>query len=1151
MVKLSRLHKKLLFALMLMAVTLALSGQGLAQLSTASVSGIVQDTTGARIPNAKIVLQNTLTSVTNTTISNGAGVYSFFSLNPGHYTLMVTVSGFRPKRVPEFILTVAQAATINFDLAVGSAGSTVTVQGANPELQTSSASLGTVVSSKQVNDLPLNGRNFTELLILTPGVAPTSTGQNASGWLSSAANGSTVSFPEMNGQSSRSNLFYTDGLFNSSEFISMYAVPPIIDAIQEFKVVSHTDDAQFGGATGGIIDVTTKSGTNQLHGTAWEYARNAIFDADNNYFDPGAPKIPFSQNQFGGSIGGPVWLPKLYHGRNKTFFFGAYQGFRWSQVGNTLFHVPTAANYAGDLSDWPTQIYNPFTTRPDPANPGQYIGDPFPGNQIPASMIDQGLVTYAKFGYPNAGPVLDAAGDNAEQNTPSTQVQNEWDIRVDQKIGANDSAFFRYSAANDTNVGGLLNNPSVNQQPSRNWGLSYTHVFNQSLVLQGLFSHTTVPQDNYNFYTDSYNGISKTSVVAALNLAPAIVTGWVGQGTKPLLFATSMGLYSGLPGDYYTSNLMTDDWQYSVNIMKTIKGHALHFGGSYITMRFAAITNFPEEQFAAQNTADPNLNDAVNRGDPLASYLLGVPSGYEFRNNEAVTRPGGVASGYAQDSWKVTPKLTVNYGLRYDVTFIPQEGRNYLTPFHGGPYIGDMDYSNGTYLVQKLPPACNVSHTAPCIPGDGTLPAHVVVSPNDKIFQNDYGDISPRFAFAYQIGNNMVVRGGYGLSYDNWTAIVQIVSNNVGTWPDVGALDSPPQLNLPTSASPTPTVTATNPLSITGTGGANVLPAATPWNVNFFFADPNIKMPRAQQWNIGIERALGSGTSLTINYVGMKSDHLDVGGSYNTALTPGPGDPSSRSLYPYMGVSGWDRPVGEGNYNGLQTSLIKRYADGWSYSVSYTWSKTINDGTDGWFGSEGGTPQDPYKPAAYGSRSVAGFDSTNVLAVSTLYAVPIGRGMRFSTDNRALDYILGHWQFNNIFTAETGFPYTVVAGADIANIGGGTEYANRVGNPSGPKTTAEWFNTAAFAEPQAYTFGNSGRNSLRSPDIWDWDASIFRTIPVGGDRQFQFRVEAFNVPNHVILGQPDANLADGPRFGTINYVQNIPRQIQLALKFIF
>lgn len=1130
---------------MLMMLVLALTGRAVAQVSTASISGIVHDPTGARIPKAKVVLRNLGTSVEHTTISNSSGVYSFFNINPGEYSITVKAPGFRSKQIPNLTLTVSQAATINFSLVVGSTNSTVTVQGVNPELKTSSASLGTVISSKQVNELPLNGRNFTELLALTPGVSPVSTGQNASGWLSSAANGSTQLFPEVNGQSSRSDFFLTDGLFNYGEFISTYAVPPIIDAIQEFKVVSHTDDAQFGGVLGGVIDVSTKSGTNHLHGSAWEYTRNAVLDAKGNYFDPTVPKTPFHQNQFGGSIGGPVWIPKLYNGKNRTFFFGAYQGFRFYQVSDTPLRVPTAAELSGNFSSYPTKIYNPFTFRPDPNHPGQYIGDPFPGNQIPASLLQPGWVAYAKFAYPAAGPVFNSAGDNAVDTTPSTQQQNEWDIRVDQKIGANDSAFFRYSALNDTSVSsaGLPNDPSTTLLPARNWGGSYVHVFSPSLVLQLDMSHTTMPNISQNFFTKP-----TTSVVKALNLAPSFATGWVAVPNTTMLPVVGIGNYSGIAGDYFNSNELTDDWQYSASLEKTINNHSLHFGGGFTTMHFSSSTAYPFLGFSAQNTADPNLNDSVNRGSALASYLLGVLGSDYLDNNALATRPGGVADGYAQDSWKVTPKLTLNYGLRYDVTFTPQLGVKRLTAYHGGPYVGDMDFSNGTYIIENKPPACNVKMSAPCIPGNGTLPAHVVVSPNGIIFHNDYNDIAPRVGFAYEIGNSRVVRGGFGIFYDNWAAVMQIVQNLNGTWPDTGNFGES-EINLPSSASATPTITAANPY---GSSGGVVLPSPTPFTAYADYADPQRKSPRSDEWNIGIEQELAPSTSLTVNYVGSISRRLDVGGTYNTALTPGPGDPQPRAKYPYMPITGYDRPVGKANYNALQVSLIRRFTAGWSYSVAYTWSKTINDGTDGWFGSEGGEPQDPYYPAGYGSRSVAGFDLTNVLALDMVYEVPFGAGKKFSTGNRVLNYALGHWQFNNIFTAHSGMPYTPVAGADIANIGGGEEYLNKVGNPhlSNP-TPSEWFNTAAYALPAAYTFGDAGRNSLRSARYWDWDASVFRSIPLGGSRKIQFRAEAFNLPNNVVFGTPDSNYSDGPQFGTVSSTANTSREIQLAIKYLF
>jgi hypothetical protein len=512
-----------------MAVPLALCACQIqtasAQVSTATISGVVRDPSGAVLPNASVILQNVDTSVENTTVTNKSGVYTLVSVQPGRYVLKASASGFSTKQVEALTITVGQIVSLDVSLAVGSESSLVTVQGATTQLETSNASLGIVIGTQQTNDLPLNGRNFTELLTLTPGVSAVNTSQNSGGGFSTpSAITSDVVIPAINGQGNRSNMFLADGMNNFDNIVSTYTVPPIIDAIQEFKVVSHTDSAEYGGVIGGVVNVDTKSGTNDLHGSAWEYARNAIFDARSYFLPTTSAKTPFSQNQFGGSVGGPVVLPKLYHGRNKTFFFGAYQGFRFLQISDSPLFVPTAAELNGDESSWPTQIYNPFTTRPDPAHAGQFIADPFKGNQIPKSLIKPGLVSYAQFAYPQAGAVIDSSGDNALDKTPITQNQNEWDIRIDEKIGANDSAFFRYSAINSTegSSGGLPGAPTASSLPGRDWGGSYVHVFSPSLVLQGQFARI-LQQEHVN--TLFSNSIS--SVQSALGFTPTFGADWI------------------------------------------------------------------------------------------------------------------------------------------------------------------------------------------------------------------------------------------------------------------------------------------------------------------------------------------------------------------------------------------------------------------------------------------------------------------------------------------------------------------------------------------------------------------------------------------------------------------------------------------------
>ena len=416
---------------LLSVLLLLLAGTASAQVSTASVNGVIRDPKGSVIPGASIVLASVDTSVEHTSVSNGSGEYVFLNITPGSYTISASAQGFNPQKVAEFVLAVSQIATFDFTLTVGTQTQVVTVSATAAQLDVSNASLGTVIATKQVNDLPLDGRNFTTLLSLTPGVVPIMTGQSAGmqnngGFGAAVAIGSDYSFPSINGQTNRSDFFLTDGLYNYGALESTYAVAPIIDAIQEFKVVSHTDDAEFGSVLGGVVNVVTKTGTNNLHGAGWEYLRNTVFDARNYFLPTTSPKAAYHQNQFGGDLGGPVLIPKLYNGKNKTFFFGAYQGFRYSKTEDSDLLVPTAAELAGNEADnGQPQIYNPYATT---AVGTGFTRPAFSGNQIPAALIDQRMVAYAKFVFPAAGPFFGTPNSsgaypaNAIDTTPLTQT---------------------------------------------------------------------------------------------------------------------------------------------------------------------------------------------------------------------------------------------------------------------------------------------------------------------------------------------------------------------------------------------------------------------------------------------------------------------------------------------------------------------------------------------------------------------------------------------------------------------------------------------------------------------------------------------------------------------------------------------------------
>jgi hypothetical protein len=1143
------------FVAILITKLLFVPGSAKAQLSAGSVTGIVRDSTGSVIAGASVTLRNVETTVQHKTVSNDAGNYVFLNIGPGRYVLEASSAGFATRRVEEFVLAVNQTASIDISLQVGSQSEVVNITAETEQLDVSSADLGTVIATKQVNDLPLNGRNFTQLLSLTPGVAPVSVAQNAMGGRAGGFGapisvGSAFIFPAVNGQTNRSNFFLTDGLNNFGTFQSTYSVPPIVDAIQEFKVVSHTDSAEFGSVLGGVVNIVTKSGTNDLHGTAWEYVRNTVFDARNTFL----PKVtPFRQNQFGASVGGPVWIPKLYNGRNQTFFYFAYQGFRYTQDSDSLLKVPTAAQLAGDESSFPTQIYNPFSTRPDPANPGQFIRDPLPGNQIPAGLIDPRMVAFAQAVFPQAGPVLDSAGDNAIDTTPNHQTQNEYNVRIDQNFGPKNTIFFRYSAINSilTTSGGLPGLVKNGSIPGRNWGTSYVHIFSPSLVLQVQYARTTNQDNSATLFLNAPPGLDAT-----VGFADAFVSGFAAAGGGSLIPSPGIGGYANGGENITNVPKATDSHQVNGNLTKIVRNHTLSFGGGYITNKFESPISYASLTFAGGQTGNPeNPNEP---GDPLTAFLLNVPDGANRRNVHETTRPGGVMSLYVQDSWKATARLTFNVGLRYDRTFIPPYGTNDTIGQQGGIETGDIDFSTGNYIVQKLPPPCTERGFAPCIPGTGVLPDHVVVDPRGKIAHDTLTNFGPRIGFAYRFGDRTVVRGATGIVYDNWAAVAQMAQNIEGAWPDIGQLIAN-NLNHPSSTSATPTTTSQDPFA---GGGGGLFPAPTPFNQVAWFYDPHIKNPYSMQWNFGVQRDLNASTTVTVNYVGSGSRRLNVGGYYNTALTPGPGDPQSRAPFPYIAPTFYDRSIGNGSYNALQIDVNKRYSNGLAYQVAYTYSKSIDEGSSGWFGVEGQSLTDPYNVA--GSRGPSGFDLRHTLSVNMVYQVPIGKGMRFSTKNNILDYILGNWQINSIFTARSGVPFTVNYGAsDLANTGNvawaGYERADLVGDPTRGSCpngshvgSADCvFNTSAFAVPAQFTFGNSGRDAFRSPTFWNLDTSIFRQFPFWGEhRRIEFRAEAFNLFNTVILGTPTSDITN-PAFGTANTTANNARQLQLGAKIIF
>ena len=1215
-----------LISLLVVSTTVAF-----AQLSTASLNGVVRDNTGAVVPKAQVVLRNSDTGVERNTLSNDTGTYVFADINPGRYTLKVGAPSFSTKQISDFVLAVNQTATIDVSLAAGAQTEVVSVEATTEQLQVSTAELGTVIATKQVNELPLNGRNFTQLLSLTPGVAPISVGQNSmggrvGGFAAPIAEGAAFSFPSINGATNRSNYFLTDGMNNFAAFLSTYAVPPIVDAIQEFKVVSHTDSSEFGSVLGGVVNVVTKSGTNQFHGSAWEYLRNNAFDSQDSF----NPIVQYHQNQFGGAVGGPVLVPGLKH---NTFFYFAYQGFRYSKPISTHILVPTAAMYGGDFSSVcingfsaggicndrkivgtpppsftcpagsvpnancvvTNQLYNPYTTVP--AGSG-FSRTPYLNNQIPVGTnpgdIQPQIVTFLQSVLPAAGTFDPIFTSNAFDTDPNTQHQNEYNVRLDHTFGQKDSVWFRYSLINSdvlkpAGSPGLPGLQTTDSIPGRNWGGNWVHTFSPSLQLQALFSRTTVSDNAFTkFKTDL------TSVIQAAGFAPGFASNFSGApGSLLPNYQLGNNYVSGGESVVLTPQA-TDNNQVSVAVNKLKGTHTFTVGANYISSVFSSPLSFDSVGFANGQTGDGNGNG----GFSVASGLIGVPDSANRRDVDERTRPGGLFSAFFQDSWKATSKLTLNYGIRYDLTLIPPYGTKDTIDKQGGIETGDFDFSNGTYVLQYPPPPCSVRGHAPCIPSimldaqgnavacnpntqsclpPGTLPPHVVVDGRGRISHNTYTNLGPHLGFAYRVRERTVLRGGAGIVYDNWAAVSQMSQNIEGDWPGIGQLIAN-NLNVPGGSTTTPqgqpTATYGDPFSAGGVSAG--LPAPTPFfsgGVNWHY-DPHIKNAYAYQFNFGVQHQINSTTTVTGSYVSALTHRANIGGMYNTALKPSTApNPQSRSLFPYMISTFYDRSVGFADYHAFQLSVDKRFSGGLAYQVAYTFSKALDE-NDGFFGAEGKNVADPYNPR--GSLSPAGFDLPHLLTVNANYELPVGQGKRFSSGSHAVDYIIGNWQINGILAVRSGQRYSVTYNdgdrAGTGNVGwAGYEQANLVGDlnsgscppppasppgaPSIPVHTQRcWFNTSALAAPAAGTFGNLRPDAFQAQRYWNVDFSVFRGFPIWAEgRKLEFRAEAFNLFNTVIFGSPNSDISNLSNFGTVTSRANAnnARVLQFGLRFLF
>jgi len=1188
----------------LAAISAPLSALG--QHATASINGTVTDTTGSVIPGATIILTNTDTNVTVRSVTNNSGYFAFVDVTPGSYRMVVSKQGFKKVELPSFPVVVNQVLTENEVLSPGAVTDTVTVNAAaeGVMLEKSSSELGNVIQSKEIQQLPLNGRNFTQLLILSPGVTPVSTAQGSGISTTdagiSAIPGTNFYKPAFFGQQNRETFYLMDGIVNTDIRGAIYGFLPIIDAMQEFKVQSHMDSPEFGIVTGGVVNMLSKSGTNQFHGSAWEFVRNNIFDARNTFSDfcsvgrcaPGTPTTTpaapghYVQNQFGGSLGGPVL-------RNKIFFFGAYEGWRYSKPVLNQSLVPTSSELNGDFSNVATSyyqhaIYNPYSTtctgskctvqpfkcdasgNPITPNPNGSQTGGSPCLKIPSSLLNPVMQSYMNSYYqaPNA-LANEPSGYNYIESRANIDNNNAYQVRIDIHNSDRNFGFGRISQmwVYDTSpVTGTVDF-NVSNYHAYNFGGGYTHVFGPNLILDVRGGAMLKP---YQF----------SQAHAPDGFAPAQQAGFTNLEQYGGMYINLAGPYTLTNGTGSASNAGHEGTLYRGNpvvngggSLTWVKGtHTMKGGVDYIYQNRLQRNLF--QQFTFSDSITSNIN-ASKTGNSVASAILGFPATFTAMNPQYSEDYFSMSlwSGYLQDSWRATPKLTVNFGVRYD----------YLPAIHmlNDRLANGLDIFHQQYIIQKQVAACGSIFTNPCIPnGIGSVPYNgniVFANGAEQAGPPIKDNVGPRLGFAYQATPTTVINAGAGIFYDTITARSQWVQNNIEgpTWPWTTGI-SGQQVNF--SQSGIWPGGSGNPLTpITNLEGnfPNPVIAPSPWLTTGggYVSEPGYKDQRSVEFNVQLQQQLGPTTIFTLGYAGSKSTRLNYTGYANAAQQASPaGTPlttiDSLKFMPWM-TPGWHYSLdtGHANYNALLVQFQKRFSNSLNMIASYTWSKSL-DNSSGWFNAENGTGGgsvvqnffDPHN--AYG---VSSYNIPNFFSWSTVYALPFGRGQRWAQSG-VLSYIIGGWSANYLFQARSGQPYNLNVGGDVANISGdngsvtGYSRPNVVGQPMaggcgstpigkrGPTGFCE-YNPGAFAIPSG-SYGNMGKMPFRQPYYNNLDFSLVKQTPLTERFNLELRAESFNLYNAQIMGSPGSTIGNSSA-GLATGIANTPRELQFGAKVTF
>lgn len=1155
------------FAILFIAPVLAFS-----QSYTASVRGVVTDSSRAAVPTARVVITNVDRKTQHETVTDSAGRYAITALPPGDYSLSAEAPGFTMYARGPFSLQVQQQATIDVELALGTLATAISVEASAPLLNATIATLGQVVENKFIHSLPLAGRQPLALVALAPGVTPSNLSPGGQSNTNFVANGTRNSTADvlLDGMSV-TNVEQNSGITNLE-------YQPSVDVVQEFKVQTNFFSAEFGNTGGAIVNVVTKSGTNDLHGNIYEFHRNSALNANNWFSNRAGRAIPdFSRNVYGGTLGSPVWIPRLLNGKNKTFFFFDFEGSRQDNATTRNVTVPTLFEREGDFTETRASngqqitIFNPFDTY---TADGRTLRRPFPGNIVPQSMFSP-MAVKALATYPqptSEGNPFTRTNNYFAQGVNSSKG-NQLDIKIDHNISDKQRIMSRYSL----NFGSSM--------PAVLWG-----------SIADPFSNGNSSSRTQNFvfdYTRSHRAVTLITVRYGV-LRQHAQTIPIADGFDP----TSLGL----PALYLTSGLKQhptfspegyqetgtvgwgrigrgdDDNSFSGSITRIVSGHSLKLGGEARLKRLNYLQpGYPQGHFSFNRqvtSEDPNRGNS-KQGNAIASMLIGWGSGGDYHLDPWSAAASQYYGVYVQDDWKLTRKLTLNLGFRYDFDVPRTERYNRLSWF---------DFDAPSPLAGKVREFADLK-------GQFRFTDENTRRPVD----GDYNNLQPRVGFAYALNDKTTVRAGYGIFYAVSRATIK------------GHLGSGFQTNSTPEFTRDGGLTRYASLDNPYPNGLNLPPGRSLGAATFIGlgigtdSRPN-QNPQYQQWNFSIQRAIPKNSVIQVNYTASKGTHLYFGGGVTNRnrldpaywslgrtrlneLVPNPfygiitnqlsklSQPTvtlNTLLRPYPqyggGVSGSALNIANSLYHAVQFQFEKRFSHGLAFLGHYTIAKLIDDssfsdGNVGWLGGVTDV-QNPFNLRL--ERSLSAMDIPQRLVLTFSYQLPIGKGKWIGSSwNHRLDMMLGGWEVNGLMTFSSGFPLNSGLQFRESPMQGGTlwegvQRPNLIGDPRRTGSVEDrmngYFNEAAFSRPAPDTFGSMPRTlpNYRSPGIRNADMAIFKNISFTESRYAQLRLEAFNLTNTPTFGPPHMTYG-AANFGVIDtYASGRgPRELQVAVKFYF